>query len=273
MKNKILLFCSIAIMMIVVACSENLVTGRNQLSLVPESQLQEMAKTEYQSFLSQNKVVSSSANKDAEMVKRVGSRIAAAITSYYKSKGQGEVVEGYLWEYNLVDDKAVNAWAMPGGKIVVYTGLLPVTQNEAGLAVVLGHEVAHAIAKHGSERMSQGLLQQLGGVALSVAISSKPAETQNLFMSAYGVGSNVGYMLPHSRKQELEADKLGLSYTALAGYNPREAIPLWERMRDMSTGSKPPEFLSTHPAEDTRIDALKKEMPNALKNYKPGGSN
>ncbi len=230
-----------------------------------------MAKQEYSSFLSQNTVVSSSQSKDAEMVRRVGSRIASAITSYYKSKGLGSALEGFNWEYNLVNSKDVNAWCMPGGKIVVYTGLLPVTQNEAALAVVVGHEVAHAVAKHGNERMSQGLIQQLGGAALSVALSSKPEQTQNLFMQAYGVGTNVFGVLPHSRKQELEADQLGLIYAALAGYNPREAIPLWQRMEAMSNGQKPPEFLSTHPSESNRIAKLQQQMPEALKYYKPRG--
>jgi predicted Zn-dependent protease len=238
---------------------------------VGENQLQEMAQTEYRSFLSQNKVVSTSQSKDAEMVRRVGSKIASSVTNYYRGKGLASELEGYQWEYNLVNDPAVNAWCMPGGKIVVYTGLLPVTQNEAALAVVIGHEIAHAIAKHGSERMSQGLIQQLGGVALAVAVSNRPAETQNVFMQAYGVGSNVLGVLPHSRKQELEADKLGLIYTALAGYNPREAIPLWQRMAAMGNGQRPPEFLSTHPAEQTRIDRLNQQMPEALKYYKPAG--
>jgi predicted Zn-dependent protease len=255
--------------MFAVACATNPITGRRQLSLVPESQLQQMAQTEYRSFLSQNNVVSASQSKDAEMVKRVGSRVASAVTKFYQGKGLAAELENYQWEYNLVNDKNVNAWCMPGGKIVVYTGLLPVTQNEAALAVVVGHEVAHAIAKHGSERMSQGLAQQLGGVALSVALSSKTAETQNLFMQAYGVGSNVGFALPHSRKQELEADRLGLIYTALAGYNPREAVPLWERMEKLSNGQKPPQFLSTHPAEQTRINELNKHMAEALTYYKP----
>jgi predicted Zn-dependent protease len=232
-----------------------------------------MAVSQYRQFLTENKVVSSSQSKDAEMVRRVGSRIASAVTNYYRGQGLAQELEGYQWEYNLIDSKNVNAWCMPGGKIVVYTGILPVAQNEAALAVVVGHEVAHAIAKHGQERMSQGLVQQLGGVALSVALSSKTAETQNLFMQAYGAGSNVFGVLPHSRKQELEADKLGLIYTALAGYNPREAVPLWERMEKMGENSqKPPEFLSTHPAEQTRIRQLQQLMPEALKYYKPIGS-
>lgn len=165
----------------VMSCTTNLVTGRKQLSLVSETELQSMAKQEYQTFLSANNVVSASSNKDAEMVRRVGSRIAASIKSYYDSKGQTSVLEGYQWEFNLVDNKEVNAWCMPGGKVVVYTGLLPITQNEAALAIVLGHEITHAVAQHGSERMSQGLLQQLGGTALQVALANKPAQTQNLF--------------------------------------------------------------------------------------------
>ncbi len=260
---------SMALMMMLAACSRNAITGRNQLSLVPESEIQSMAKQEYQQFLSQNKVVSSSQSRDAEMVKRVGSRIASAITSYYKSKGLGSELDGYQWEYNLVASNDVNAWAMPGGKIVVYTGLLDVTQNEAALAVVLGHEIAHALAQHGNERMSQGLITQLGGAALSLALSSKPQQTQQLFMQAYGIGSAVGYTLPHSRNQEYEADKLGLIYAALAGYNPREAIPLWQRMEAANNGQKPPEFLSTHPPEGNRIKRLQEQMPEALKFYRP----
>lgn len=259
----------VASMMLIIACSRNAITGRNQLSLVSETEIQNMAQSQYRQFLSESKVVSASQSRDAEMVKRVGSRIANAVTSYYRQKGLANELAGYQWEYNLVNSNDVNAWCMPGGKIVVYTGLLPITQNEAALAVVVGHEVAHAIAKHGSERMSQGLIQQLGGAALSVALSSKPQQTQALFMQAYGVGSAVGFTLPHSRNQEYEADQLGLIYAALAGYNPREAVPLWQRMQAASGGNKPPEFLSTHPAEGNRIERLQAQMPEALKYYKP----
>jgi len=176
-------------------------------------------------------------------------------------------IENFAWEVNLVNNKEPNAWCMPGGKIVVYTGLLPLTQNEAALAVVMGHEVAHALARHGNERMSQGLLQQLGGVALSVAIADKPKETQNLFMTSYGIGSNVGVILPFSRKNELEADKLGLMFSSLAGYDPREAIPFWQRMAKAGGGNKPPEFLSTHPADATRIAELQKVMDVMVREY------
>lgn len=264
--KKFLFFLLISTLFI--SCRENMVTGRKQLSLVSETELQTMAKQQYQTFLSENKVVTASNNRDADMVRRVGNRIASAIKSFYDGKGMTTVLEGYNWEFNLIDNKEANAWCMPGGKVVVYTGLLPITQNEAALAIVLGHEVAHAIAQHGSERMSQALLQQLGGAALQVALANKPAETQNLFLTAYGIGSSVGVILPFSRKEESEADKYGLYFSAMAGYNPQEAIPFWERM-SAAGGAKPPDFLSSHPSDATRIEKLKTYMPQALKYYKP----
>ena len=254
-----------------IACSTNPLTNRKQLRLVSEQELQAMATQEYQQFLSTNRAVSPSGDRDAEMVRRVGQRIASAVTNYYKQQGLGDALEGYQWEYNLVNNKEANAWCMPGGKIVVYSGLLPITQNEAALAIVIGHEVSHAVLQHGNERVSQGLAQQLGGAALSVALSSQPAATQNLFYQAYGIGSQVGVLLPFSRKQELEADRFGMRWAAIAGYNPREAITLWERMEKMSDGQKPPEFLSTHPAEGRRIEQLQKYLPEALTYYKPMG--
>ena len=255
----------------VISCSKNALSGKSQLTLLPESELQSMAVTEYQTFLSTSKVVAGSNNRDADMVKRVGNRIVKAVEQYYADKGMSDKLAGFKWEVNLVDDKQVNAWCMPGGKIVVYTGILPVTQNEAALAAVMGHEVSHALLQHGNQRMSQGLIQQLGGVALSVAVANKPAATQNLFLSAYGAGSQVGVLLPFSRKNELEADRYGLIWTAMAGYNPQEAIGLWERMEALSAGQKPPEFLSTHPSEGKRITQLKEFMPEALTYYKPQG--
>jgi predicted Zn-dependent protease len=268
------LFSSLfAVLSFVIACTTNPLTKKSQLTLLPESELQAMGTQQYQQFLSTNRVVSASNNRDAEMVKRVGQRIARAVESYYAQNGISDKLKGFNWEYNLVDDKAVNAWCMPGGKIVVYTGLLPVTQNEAALAAVIGHEVSHALLQHGNQRMSQGLLQQLGGVALSVAIANKPAETQNLFMTAYGAGTTVGVLLPFSRNQELEADRFGLIWTAMAGYNPQEAIALWERMEKASQGQSPPEFLSTHPSEGRRISQLQKYMPEAMKYYKPMAKN
>ncbi|RYY31154.1 MAG: M48 family peptidase [Chitinophagaceae bacterium] len=250
------------------SCAQNAITGRNQLALISDAELSNMAQQEYQTFLSQNKVVSSSASKDAEMVRRIGQRLTTAINKYYAEKGLSKELEGYKWEYNLVDSKEVNAWCMPGGKIVVYTGLLPISQNEAALAVVMGHEIAHALAKHGNERMSQTMvaqgLQVVGGV-----VTSGNAQISNIFNNVYGPAAQVGVLLPNSRKQELEADKYGLIFSALAGYNPQEAIPLWERMAAAGGDQKPPEFLSTHPAEATRIDKLRAMMPEALKYYKP----
>jgi len=267
MLRRIILSTVVAVSL--VACSKNPITGRSQAKLVPESELRSMATTEYQQFLSENKVISSSGNRDAEMVTRVGQRITKAVQEFYAQNGRAQDLEGYQWEYKLVDSKEVNAWCMPGGKIVVYTGLLPITQNEAALAAVMGHEVAHAVFYHGNERMSQGLIQQLGGTALSVALANKPAATQNVFMSAYGLGSQVGVLLPFSRKHELEADHYGLIFAAMAGYNPQEAIALWQRMEKASGGQAPPEFMSTHPSEGRRIDQLEKYMPEALKYYKP----
>jgi predicted Zn-dependent protease len=262
MKNTlILLFSAI----IIAGCAMNLVTGRNQLSLIQESELQLMATSEYNSFLTENKPLSNS-NANAAMVDRVGARIASAITKYYTSQGKSEVLEGYKWEFNTISSDEVNAWCMPGGKVVVYTGLLPVTQNETALAIVMGHEIAHAVANHGNERMSRAMVQQLGGAALEVALAQKPQQTKDLFMMSYGIGSQVGAMLPWSRQQETEADQFGLIFAAMAGYNPQEAIPFWQRM-SAAGGGKPPEFLSTHPSDDRRIRNLQKFMPEALKYY------
>jgi predicted Zn-dependent protease len=250
-------------------CSLNLVTGRKQLSLVKESDLQLMATNEYKTFLDGHKVLSSGNNKDAAMVDRIGARISNAITKYYDSPEKASVMQGYKWEFNTIESKEANAWCMPGGKVVVYTGLLPITQNEESLAIVIGHEIAHSIAKHGNERMSQAMVQQLGGLALEVALAQKPQETRDLFMMSYGIGSEVGAMLPWSRQQETEADEYGLIFAAMAGYDPREAIPFWQRMAAQS-GGNPPEFLSTHPSDETRIRKLKQFMPEALKYYKGG---
>jgi len=266
MKNIFSLFI---IACLLTGCVLNLVTGRNQLSLVKESEVQLMATSQYKTFLTENKVLSSNTSKDAAMVDRVGARIANAITKYYNSQGKESVLEGYLWEFNTIESKEVNAWCMPGGKVVVYTGLLPVTQNETSLAIVMGHEIAHSVAKHGNERMSQALVQQLGGMALEVALAQKPQETQDLFLMSYGIGSEVGAMLPWSRQQEMEADQYGLIFSAMAGYDPREAIPFWQRMSAAGEGS-PPEFLSTHPSDETRMRKLKQFMPEALKFYTPG---
>lgn len=262
----------VAFCMFLAACTTNAITGRKQLSLVSEASLQQEAVSQYQSFLSENKVVSATTNKDAEMVKRVGKRIAAAITKYYKDKGLTHELDGYNWEFNLVESPEVNAWCMPGGKVVVYTGLLSVTQNEAALAIVLGHEITHAVAHHGQERMSEALLAQVGNVAGDIFTKNDP-KVNNIFNAIYAPTTQIGVLLPNSRKQEYEADHYGLIFAAMAGYNPRVAIPFWKRMAALKDkDNQPPEMLSSHPLDEKRIKAIEGFMPEALKYYKPVNS-
>jgi len=264
MKKILFLFASTIIF--ISACTTNAVTGRKQLSLISEGALQQEAVAQYSTFLNQNKVVTNGGSRDAEMVRRVGSRIARAITQYYNSQGKGDVLQGYKWEFNLVDNKQVNAWCMPGGKVVVYTGLFTVALNEAQLGIVLGHEITHAVASHGQERISQAMLAQGLGVVGSNVFGSSQAG--NVFNNVYGPAVSVGALLPNSRNQELEADRFGLRFAAMAGYNPQEAIPFWTRMANMG-GAKPPPFLSTHPADAQRIQRLKSYMGEAMTYYKP----
>ena len=245
-------------------CSTVPITGRPQLSLIPDSEMNTMSFSQYSEFIKTNKL--SSNKTDVDMVKRVGVKIQKAVETYFAQKNLSKELAGYQWEFNVVESEEVNAWCMPGGKVVVYTGILPITKDETGLAVVMGHEIAHAIAEHGSERMSHGLMQQLGGVALSVALADEPELTQSLFMTAYGVGSTVGVMLPFSRTHESEADHLGLIFMAMAGYDPNAAVDFWTRMAANSQGA-PPEWLSTHPSNETRIADIKKLLPEALQYY------
>ena len=202
------------------------------------------------------------------MVKSVGGKIKSAVEKYMKSNNISDRLNGYKWEFNLVEDEQVNAWCMPGGKVVVYTGILPVTKDETGLAVVMGHEIAHAIAEHGNERMSQQLLQQAGAVGLMVATKEESAETQALWLSVYGVGTTIGFLFPYSRTHESEADHLGLIFMAMAGYDPHEAPEFWKRMAAGKQGGSLPEFLSTHPSDQTRINDITSWIPEAMKYYK-----
>lgn len=266
MSKKIIM---IILSFIVLSCSQNPITGRKQLTLLPEDQMNSMAITEYQQFLTDNKSSVLSSGADVALVKKVGERIATAVNTYMTQIGQADRMKSYNWEFNVVQDSAVNAWCMPGGKVVVYTGLLPIAKSETGLAVVMGHEIAHAIASHGNERMSASMMQQLGMTALDVALSSKSEQTRGLFQSAIGMGSEIGVMLPFGRKQESEADRMGLIFMALAGYDPTEAINFWQRMSANSGGQSVPEFLSTHPSDATRIsDIQNKYLPEALTFYK-----
>ena len=267
MKKIIFLFLAIPVF---VSCSTNAVTGRKQLALFPEETLQQQALTEYQSFLTKNKIVSGSVNKDADMVKRVGTRVSRAITDYYTQKGLASELNGYKWEFNLIDSKEVNAWCMPGGKVVVYSGLLNITQNEAALAVVMGHEITHAVAHHGNERMSQGALAQGLEIVGNLATSGNP-KYNSLFNNIFAPTAQIAVLLPNSRNQEYEADHFGLNFAAMAGYNPGEAVPFWQRMAAAASTGKPPEFLSTHPSDENRIARLQGYMPEALTYYKPVG--
>ncbi len=250
----------------ITSCTRVPLTGRRQLTLIPSNQMMSMSFQQYDEFLKQNKL--STNKKQTAMVKRVGRRIQKAVESYFAQKRMSSQLKGYEWTFNLVESDQVNAWAMPGGKVVVYTGLLKVTRDETGLAVVMGHEIAHAIARHGNERMSQGLLTQLGGLALMKALEEKPAETQQLWMGAFGLGAQLGIMLPFSRMHESEADRLGLIFMAMAGYDPNAAVSFWKRMAAGKAGQAPPEFLSTHPSDQRRINDIKKALPEALKYYK-----
>ena len=261
-QSAILLF----LLLLLFSCATAPVTERRGLHLVPDSELATMSYQEYSQVLKKSKL--STDVVKVNMVRRVGQRIATASEQLLNEKGQGEDVRNYKWEFNLIeDDKTVNAWCMPGGKVAVYTGLLPISQDENGLAVVMGHEVAHAIAKHGNERMSQGLLTQFGAIGLSLALSGNPGVTSNIFMQAYGVGTQVGFLLPYSRVHESEADHIGLILMAKAGYDPRGAIVLWQRM-NAKGGSRPPEFLSTHPAPESRIRNIESLIPEAMQYYK-----
>lgn len=270
MKKQFLLSSFI---LTVVACTTVPITGRKQVNLLPESQMMSMSLTSYNEFLGTHAVVPSS-DARAQQIKEIGQNIAAAATRYLRIKGASERVAGFKWEFNLVESPTVNAWCMPGGKVVFYTGILPVCQDADGIAVVMGHEVAHAIARHGNERMSQGLLVQGGGMAVdfATAMTNQPQQTRELFQQAYGVGATLGAILPFSRLHESEADEMGLIFTAMAGYDPAQAAPFWKRMSQLG-GSRPPAFLSTHPDPEKRSANLVQHARVARAYAKKYGTN
>jgi predicted Zn-dependent protease len=273
-EMKKILFVVMAVALSIGGCQKVPLTGRNQILLVPNADMLQMSFTQYKQFIDTSKVVPTNSG-DAAMVARVGDRIRRATESYLNANGFGARLDGFQWEYHLVQDRQVNAWCMPGGKIVVYSGILPLTQTEAGLATVMAHEVSHAIAEHGNERMSEGLvangLLQAGQLATGIAVANRSPQTQALFQQAFGVLGPLGYQygraLPHSRKQESEADHLGLIFMSMAGYNPDEAITFWSRMAKASAGKAPAEFLSDHPSDQRRINDLKGLLPEAQKYY------
>ncbi len=247
-------------------CATVPVTGRRQLALVSQNDLVSMSADSYRKLLSEKKL-SQDAGKIA-MVNRVGDSIARAAEDFMRGRGMADRVKDFQWEFNLIeDDETVNAFAMPGGKIAVYTGILPVTRDENGLATVLSHEVAHVLANHSGERLSHYLLVQLGGLTLSTALREKSDQTRKWSMVAYGLGSTVGVILPYSRTHESEADHIGLVIMAKAGYDPRRAVDFWQRMAEEGK-ARPPVFLSTHPSPENRIEAIKRELPEVMPYYR-----
>ncbi len=260
---------TLAILFFVVsACKTNPFTGKQTFNMYGNSQVFPMAFQQYDQFLNENKVVTETA--EAAMIAKVGQRMSVAAERWLNALGQQGYLTDYRWEYKLVDNDQLNAWCMPGGKIVFYTGILPVTQTETGVAVVMGHEIAHALADHGAQRMTAGTAQQLGAVAGNIAFAKDPKK-QALFNQAYGIGSQVGIMLPFSRSHESEADAIGLTLMAIAGYNPDEGAELWRRMKAKSGGKAPPEILSTHPSSDSRIANLTQLAPIAKEEAKKFG--
>jgi predicted Zn-dependent protease len=266
MKYRVVTWLSALCMVFFLSCQTVPITGREQLSLVSSEEIRTMSLDAYRDFLSKHEVIRGT--PEAEQVKRVGRRIETAVERYFTDRNMSSRLRGYEWEFNLIKDPNENAWAMPGGKVAVYTGILPITQGDEGLAVVMGHEIAHVVANHGSERMSQALLAQMGGAALGVALSNQPEQTQNLFAAAFGLGAQVGFLLPYSRIQESEADHLGLIFMAMAGYDPHEAVDFWQRMAAQKEGGSTPEFLSTHPTSAKRIQNIRNLIPDAMKYYK-----
>ncbi len=248
-------------------CQPTPETGRRQLNLVSEEELFKLSFEQYQEYLNSHEVITGT--EGAELVESVGGNIQNAVEQYYKDNP--EKLQLYRWEFNLIKDTAINAFAMPGGKVAIMSPILPVTSNAAGLAFVVGHEAAHSVANHANERLSQLLLAELGGMILSEALQKQPQKTRQLALAAYGLGAQVGILLPYSRIHEEEADRLGLIFMAMAGYNPEEAIGFLERMMEIQKGQQPPEFLSTHPAEENRIEEIKKLLPEAMKYYKRPG--
>ena len=262
MKNTSIIL-TLTVTLLLSSCATNVFTGKKTLKPIANDRLFPMAFSQYDEFLDENKVVSGTS--EAKMIATVGGKIKTAAQRWLNAIGHPEYLDGYEWDYRLVQDDQVNAWCMPGGKIVFYTGILPICQSETGVAIVMGHEVAHALANHGGQRMSASQWQSIvgTGVALGTQVAGVEAGTQNLINQAYGIGSQVGGMLPFSRSHETEADKIGLYLAAIAGYNPDEGALLWERMKANSGGEAPPEFMSTHPSNDSRIANLTSLAPAA----------
>lgn len=261
MKKIAIIF---AVGLLAYSCAKVPLTGRSALAVVSNDEIQPLVNEEYKKAIGADKNLTSTA--DGQKVVRVGKKMAAAVEAYLISEGYQELVDDFAWEFNLLESEQVNAWCMPGGKVAFYTGIMPVTQDETGIAVVMGHEIAHAVASHSRERMSNGMMLNMGMSAVSAAMGQNPTMTQQLLLQSIGMGSELG-MLSFSRKHELEADEMGLIFMAMAGYDPRQAPIFWERM-EAKGGAAPPEFLSTHPGPGRRIEKLNANMPKALEYYK-----
>lgn len=265
--KKILAYSATVAVLTLYSCSTVPLSGRNRISFIDEGEMQVAAAQSYNTLLKSptTKVLN---NAEAARVKRIGQKIATAVTKYMNANGYAEQIKGFNWEFNLIESKDVNAWCMPGGKVAIYTGILPITKDDAGLATVMGHEIAHAVAKHSSERASKAALAEGVGGLLGAATSGKSSGTQQILNQVYGIGAQGFYLLPNSRTQELEADHLGLIFMSMAGYNPSNAVGFWQRMASASANSpKPPEFLSTHPADATRIVQIQKDLPEAQRYF------
>ena len=264
MKNKLV---AIGTILLYLSCATNPFTGKKTMAFVSNDQLFPSAFAQYNQVLTESKVIKGTS--DAEMITRVGQRIAVASERWLNANGFKGYLDDYKWEYSLIESDQVNAWCMPGGKIAFYTGILPIAANEAGIAAIMGHEVSHALANHGQQRMSAAYLQQ--GIAVAGNIALQNDENLEIYNQAYGVVTTVGGILPFSRAHETEADAIGLKLMAIAGYNPDEAAELWKRMKANSNGQAPPEFLSTHPSNDSRIANLTKLAPKAKEEAKKFG--
>ncbi len=262
MKKTLLL---LATGLLAYACAKVPLTGRMQLAVVSNEEIMPLVNEQYEKTKAEYKVLTDS--EKGQMVVRVGRKMAEAVEGYLISEGYQNLVNDFDWEFNLLESDQVNAWCMPGGKVAFYTGILPICEDEAGIAVVMGHEIAHAVASHSRERMSNGLMLNFGISAMSTAMGQNPTLTEQILLQSVGMGSELG-MLSFSRKHELEADEMGLIFMAMAGYDPRVAPVFWERMSAKSSGQAPPEFLSTHPGPDRRIERLNAKMPEALEYYK-----
>lgn len=253
-------FCLFCITFLFIECSTVPITGRKRFNFVNDASILPTSFAQYKGFLKENKLSTDTAK--VNQIKEIGKNVSEAVDRYMRANNMMKEANSYEWEFNLIEDNTVNAWCLPGGKVVFYTGIMPICKNEDGIAAVMGHEVAHAFAKHGQERMSSSKLQQFGGLAVALSTSKEDTKTQQIWNTAYGIGAGLT-MLKFSREHEDEADKLGLVFMIMAGYKGEEAAEVWVRMSEKSGGASSPQFLSTHPSNESRIQSLTDFLPTA----------